>query len=45
MKRLWDAITTPLIALFVHIGVSREINEDGTWDEYNRKRNEKGKEK
>lgn len=33
LKRLWEAITTPFIALAVHIGVSKEINEYGDWGE------------
>jgi hypothetical protein len=35
MKRILEAIT----ALIVHIGVSREINEDGSWDNYNERKN------
>lgn len=35
MKRIVEAIT----ALIVHIGASREINEDGTWDKYNERKN------
>lgn len=37
MKSIIEAIT----ALIVHIGVSREINEDGSWDSYNEKKNRK----
>ena len=37
----FDAITTPIIALIVHIGVSREINEDGSWDKYHERKNRK----
>lgn len=37
MRGIWEAIT----ALIVHIGVSREINEDGSWDSYNEKKNRK----
>jgi hypothetical protein len=39
LKKIWEAIATPIIALAVHIGTSREINEDGSWDKYNAKRN------
>ena len=35
MKSIFEAIT----ALFVHIGVSREINEDGSWDKYWERKN------
>lgn len=35
MKSIIEAIT----ALIVHIGVSREINEDGSWDNYNERKN------
>lgn len=31
LKKIWEAITTPFIALIVHIGVSKEIDEDGSW--------------
>jgi hypothetical protein len=33
LKKIWEAITTPFIALAVHIGVSKEINENGDWGE------------
>ena len=32
LRKLFNAITEPITALIVHIGVSREINEDGSWD-------------
>lgn len=35
MKGIVEAIT----ALIVHLGVSREINEDGSWDSYNERKN------
>ena len=41
MRGIWEAIT----ALIVHIGVSREINEDGYWDSYNEKKNRKKEKK
>ena len=33
LKKIWEAITTPFIALAVHIEVSKEINENGDWGE------------
>ena len=30
-KKIWEAITTPITALTVHIGVSKEIDEHGDW--------------
>lgn len=41
MKRIFEAIT----ALIVHIGVSREINEDGSWDKYWERKNRKAEKK
>lgn len=39
LHRIWDIITTPFIALAVWVDDSKRINEDGSWDEYNKKRN------
>lgn len=41
LKKIWEAITTPFIGVAVMIDESKRINEDGSWDEYNRKRNER----
>ncbi len=41
LRKIWDFITTPFISVAVMIDESKRINEDGSWDEYNRKRNEK----
>lgn len=41
IKKIWDAITMPFISVAVMIYESKRINEDGSWNEYNRKRNEK----
>lgn len=41
LKKVWDVITYPFLAISVMVGMSREINENGEWDEYNRKRNER----
>lgn len=34
MKKLWELISAPFIALAVNIAESREMNEDGSWDKY-----------
>ena len=31
LTKIWEAITTPIMALVVHIGVSKEIDENGEW--------------
>lgn len=31
LKKIWEAITTPVIALAVHISASKEIDEYGEW--------------
>lgn len=41
MIKLWDAITTPFVALVVHLDESRRINEDGSWDKYHERKNRK----
>ena len=33
LTKIWEAITTPIIALVVHIGVSKEIEEHEDWSE------------
>lgn len=40
-QKIWEAITLPFISVAVMIDESKRINEDGSWNEYNRKRNEK----
>ncbi len=37
-KKLYEMITAPFVALAVHIGTSREINEHDTWDHSERER-------
>ena len=37
--KLWDAITSPFIAVAVLVDESRRINEDGSWDSYWAKKN------
>lgn len=41
LKKIWDAITLPFISVAVMIDESKRINEDGSWNEYHRKRNER----
>jgi hypothetical protein len=31
LKKIWEAITSPVIALAVHISESKEIDEYGDW--------------
>jgi hypothetical protein len=45
LREIWDAITTPFIALAVNIEESKNINEDGSWDSYWQKRNERNNRK
>ena len=40
MKKLIEKLLSPFVALAVHIGMSREINEDGRYDRYWEKKNE-----
>lgn len=40
-KRIWDRITSPFISVAVMIDESRRINEDGSWNKYNEKKNNK----
>lgn len=41
-KHIFDAVTEPFTSVSVMIGVSREINEDGSWDKYWEKKNRQG---
>ena len=41
LMKIWDAITLPFISVAVMIDESKRINEDGSWSEYHRKRNER----
>ena len=45
LRELWDAITLPFISVAVMIDESKRINEGGSWNAHNRKRNEKMKRK
>ena len=37
--KIWDAITLPFVSIAVMIDESKRINDDGSWDKYNEKRN------
>ena len=39
LKKIWEAITFPFVAIAVHIGTSIELNEDGSWDQYHERKN------
>ncbi len=41
LQKIWETITLPFISVAVMIDESKRINEDGSWNEYHRKRNEK----
>lgn len=43
LQKIWDVITAPFVVLMVWVADSKYINEDGEWDEYNKKRNERNK--
>ncbi len=45
VKKFFEAITSPFIALAVNIAESREINEDGSWDKYWECKNRKAERK
>lgn len=39
LKKIWETITFPFVALAVHIGTSIELNEDGSWDKHHERKN------
>lgn len=39
LKNIWNTITMPFVAIAVAIDESRRINEDGSWDKYNARKN------
>lgn len=41
IKKIFDVIASPFIALAVHIDESRRINENGSWDKYWERKNRK----
>ena len=45
VRKIFDVIASPFIALAVHIDESRRINEDGSWDKYNERKNRRASKK
>ena len=43
MKRILNAIKFPFEALAVLLDESRRINEDGSWDKYNARKNRRAR--
>ena len=41
IAKLWNAITMPFISMAVLIDESRRVNEDGSWDKYWERKNNK----
>ena len=41
LKKIFEAITYPFVSIAVLIDESRRINEDGSWDAYNERKNRK----
>ena len=39
MRKIFEAITAPFICLAVTLDESRRINEDGSWDKHNARKN------
>lgn len=39
LQKIWGAVTFPLVAIAVLLDESRRQNLDGSWDEYNARRN------
>ena len=42
IKKIWDAICTPFVAIAVLIDESKIANEDGSWDAFWAKKNKRG---
>lgn len=45
LKKIWEAIITPFNSMAVLIDESKRINEDGSWNEYNERKNRKAMKK
>ena len=43
LKKLWYTITAPFICFAVTLDESRRINETGSWDKYNARKNKRAK--
>jgi hypothetical protein len=41
ISRIWNTIAMPFISIAVLIDESRRINEDGSWDKYWERKNNK----
>ena len=41
IAKIIESITYPFVAIAVQIDESRRINEDGSWDKYNDRKNRK----
>ena len=41
IKKIWDAICTPFVAIACIIDESKIANEDGSWDKYHERKNRK----
>lgn len=41
LKKIWQALCSPFVALACVIDESRRINDDGSWDTYWEKANKK----
>lgn len=42
IKKIWDTICSPFVAVACMIDESKIANEDGSWDAYHEHRNKKG---
>ena len=40
-KKVLEAITEPFVSIAVLIDESKRINEDGSWDKYHERKNQK----
>lgn len=43
LKKIWETITEPFIAIAVLIDESKRINEDGSWSKYFERKNRKAR--
>lgn len=41
LRKIWETIISPFESIAVLIDESKRINEDGSWDVYNERRNRK----
>ena len=39
LKKMWNALAFPFVSIAVMIDESRRINEDGSWDKLNARKN------